>query len=151
MGDIHAKGITSNRLENVINNRRFQETEIDGLDVREVRGEFEFESHVTGEGHVLDEDGHSGADDAVSETNGEDDLGVDLGTQLTRGHVLDIRRCERHTPIHQLKKVVVDIYIRLVVWTASGLSLSGTRNDIIPRRERRRDLRQHRGQTWGRI
>jgi hypothetical protein len=102
MSNIHSKGFSSNRLKNIVDSWGLEEAKVNGLDVREGGSKLQLETHVALEGHVLDENGHSGTNDSFSDADGQADLGVDLSAQLSRGHILNISWGERDTPVHQL-------------------------------------------------
>lgn len=102
MSNVHSKGLSSNWLENIVDDWGFEEAKVDSLDVREVGGKLQLETHIALEGHVLNENGHSGSNESLSNADGQANLGVDLSAQLSGGHVLDISWGERDTPVHQL-------------------------------------------------
>lgn len=102
MSNVHSKGFSSNRLEDIVDNWGLEEAKVNGLDVGEVGGKLQLEAHVALERHVLDENGHSGTNDSFSNADGQADLGVDLSAQLSRSHILNISWGERDTPVHQL-------------------------------------------------
>lgn len=109
MGNIHSKSITTNGLEDIVNLWGFQEAKVEGLDVREVGGELELDAHVAFEGHVFDQDGHASTDDTLADTDSQYNLRIDLGTQLSWGHVLNISGVELDTPVHQLYSIIARI------------------------------------------
>lgn len=108
MGNIHSKSLTTNGLEHIVNLWGLQEAKVERLDVGKVGSELELDTHVALEGHVFDQDRHTGANDALADADGQHNLGVDLGSQLSWSHVLNVSGVELNTPVHQLCSIIAE-------------------------------------------
>ena len=100
ISNIEPEIIASNRFQNVIKHGRFQEHEVNDLDVREVGHEFQSDTHLGGEAKILEQDGHSCGRKAPADTNGKGDLGVDFLSDFFWGHIGDVVGGEGHSPVH---------------------------------------------------
>lgn len=89
-----------NRFQNVIKHGRVHEGEVNELNVGEVGHEFHFDTHLAGEAEILQQDGHGCGREALANTNGKHDLGVDLLSNLFWCHIGDVVGGKGNGPIH---------------------------------------------------
>jgi hypothetical protein len=99
-GNVEPERLSSQGLEDVVEVGLLEEAHLDELDVGEVVHELELDAHVARERHVLEQDRHRSADEALSDFDLEDDLGVGLELLLPRGDVREVGRRERQLPVH---------------------------------------------------
>lgn len=85
ISDVEAKSLTTDRLEDVLDGGILDEGYVDDLNVRKVGHELEPNSHEAAESDVFEEDRQSSGCQRLADTNGQDDLGVNLLCNLLLG------------------------------------------------------------------
>ena len=100
ISNIEAEIVPSYRFQDVIKGGRFQEGEVDDLDVGEVGHEFHSNAHLSGEAKVLQQDRHYCGRETPADANGEDNLGVDFLCDLFWGHIRDVIGGKGDGPVH---------------------------------------------------
>lgn len=69
MSNIHPKSLSSNWLESVVNDWRLQETKVEGLNMRKVGGQLDFQAYVSAEGYIFNQNRHARTDKSLADTD----------------------------------------------------------------------------------
>jgi len=87
ISNIETKSVTTDGLEDIVKVRTFEETQVDSLDMRELRHQLDFDPHDTAEGHVLDQDRKIFSNNTFANANGKNYFGIDFAFELASGQV----------------------------------------------------------------